>query len=205
MELEAGEEGGVPRGDRESVASRGLDVKTVRLGIAGLLVVAAVVLGAIALFGGDSGDGSSAGSETNAVALSLPELLAEVSELGQPVFWAGPQAGVESYELSTTPDGRVYIRYLTGDAEAGDPRADFVTVGTYPVAAAQQALRDATKAAAGEQALSRHDGFQALSSEDATNAYVVYDDQPEVQIEIFSPQPGEAAELATSGALKPLG
>ncbi len=52
------------------------------------------------------------------------------------------------------------------------------------------------------QTLSKHDGYEVLSSSGATNAYVVFEDRPDVQVEVFSPQAGEAAELATSGALK---
>jgi len=182
-----------------------LDVKTVRLGLAGLLVAVAVVIGAIALLGGDSGGSSSEAAETEPVALSASELLAQASSLGQSAFWVGARAGTESYELSSTPDGRVYIRYLTGDAEAGDPRPDFLTVGTYPVAEAKKALQAATKAAEGSQTLSQHEGYEVLSSKESTNAYVVFDNQPGVQVEIYSPQPGEAADLATFGSLKPLG
>jgi len=181
-------------------------VKTVRLGLVGVLIVAAVVIGAIALLGGGSDDSSansSESSDTHAVALSASELLARGSGLDQPAYWIGPRAGTESYELSTTPDGRVYIRYLTGDAEAGDPRPDFLTVGTYPVPEAGLALVQA--AAEKKEIISRGKGYAVFSPKGATNAYVVFDDQPGLQIEIFSPQAGEAAELATSGALKPLG
>jgi hypothetical protein len=206
MGLEAGEGEREPRRDGISSAPGKLDPKTVRLGAAGLIVVAAIVVGAIALLGGGSNDSSPAGADsaTPAVALSESELLARASDLGQTAIWVGPTAGTKSYELSTEADGRVYIRYLTGDAKAGDPRPDFLTVGTYPVAGAGAALRNAAKAAPG-QTLSHHAGYEVLSSKEATNAYVVFDDQPDLQIEIFSPQPGEAADLASSGALKPLG
>jgi hypothetical protein len=184
-----------------------LNVKRVRLGLAALLVLAALVVGAIALLGGsDESESASGGSEfeSNAVALSASELLAKAGALSGPVFWIGPRAGTDSYEFSSTPDGRVYIRYLTGGAEAGDPRADFLTVGTYPVPEAAQALADAAKSGEGGRKLSQHEGYEVLSSKGSTNAYVVFEDQPELQIEVFSPQPGEAATLAASGVLKPV-
>ena len=34
-------------------------------------------------------------------------------------------------ELSETGKARVYLRYLTEGAEAGDPRPAFLTAGTY--------------------------------------------------------------------------
>jgi hypothetical protein len=186
-----------------------IDAKTARLGLAGLLVVIAVLIGAIALLSDDSGGGSSESSETagesKGVALSASELVAKAGSLGGPAYWIGPRAGTTSYELSVTPDGRIYVRYLTGGAEAGDPKPDFLTIGTYPVPEAAQALQDATTGAAGSQTLTQHEGFEVLSSPEATNAYVVFDDQPEIQVEVFSPQRGEASQLAGSGALKPLG
>jgi hypothetical protein len=210
MGLAAGEKPKEAGRRKKAAASRKLDVKRVRIGLAGLLVVAAVVIGAIAIFSGGSGGGSSSsasspGTPTNAKALSVSGLLAEAGRLGGPAYWVGPRAGTDSYELSSLPDGRVYIRYLTGGAKAGDPRPDFLTVGTYPVPEAKQALEGAAKQAGAGQTLSQHEGYEALSSSEATNAYVVFDDQPEVQIEIFSPQTGEAAALATSGELKPVG
>lgn len=194
----------------QKIELRKLDVKTARIGLAVLLVVIGGVIGVVALLDGGSSEGSSQPTESpavdnDAVALSLPELLAEVDKLGGPVFWAGTVPGTESYELSTTLDGRVYVRYLTGGAEAGDQRADFLTVGTYPVDDARKALKDATKSSESSLALSQQEGYEVLSSQGATNAYLVFDDQPDVQVEVFSPQPGEAAELATSGALEPLG
>jgi hypothetical protein len=192
--------------DLKKIDWKKLDVKRVRLGFAALILVVAIVLGGIALLGGDSGnDSSESGSSEEAVALSESELLARASSLDGPVFWIGPRVGTESYELRSTPSGQVYIRYLTGDAEAGDPRPDFLTIGTYPVTEALQALKAATKTGEGSQKLSQHEGYAVFSSNEATNAYVVFDDQPDLQVEIYSPQVGEAAQLATSGSLKPLG
>jgi hypothetical protein len=182
--------------------SKKLSVKRVRLGAVGLLVVVGLVIGIAALAGGDSGGGSD-GGESEAVSLSAPELLAKAGSLSGPAYWIGPRAGTSSYELTDTPDGRIYIRYLTGGAEAGDPRPGFLTIGSYPVAEAAKALEGVAKGGEG-QTLSHRSGYEVLSSSGATNAYVVFDEQPDVQVEVFSPQTGEAAELATSGALKPL-
>ncbi len=208
MGLAAGEESGqVERTPaKKGAAPRKPDVKRVRIGLAALLVVAAIVLGLIAIFSdGSGGDSSSDSATTNAVALTLPELLAEAGRLGGPAYWVGPRAGTDSYELSSLPDGRVYIRYLTDGAEAGDSRPDFLTVGTYPVPDAKGALEGATKQTRAGQTLSRHKGYEVLTSKQSTNAYIVFDSQPGLQIEIFSPQAGEAAALAASGQLKPVG
>jgi hypothetical protein len=184
---------------------RKLDARTARLGLVGLLILVAVLIGAVALLGGGSGGGSSDGAGAKGVALSAPELAAAAGKLGRPVYWIGPRSGTDSYELSVTPDGRAYVRYLTGGAEAGDPRPDFLTVGTYTVPEAAQALQDATTGGTGSQKLTRHEGYEVLGSGEATSAYAVFEDQPDVQVEVFSPRPGEAVRIAGSGSLKPLG
>src|SRR5215211_732283 len=70
-----------------------------------------------------AGSGPVIASEEDLVALS--------DKLGQPVYWAGEQVDTRT-ALTETEDGRVYVRYLTGDAELGDPQPGYLTVGTYP-------------------------------------------------------------------------
>ena len=185
---------------------RNLDKKTVQRGLLAFLAVVAVVVGAIALLGDDSDDGAAtSGGEPEAVALTAVELVEEASTFDHPVFWVGSRVGTDRYELSSDANENVYVRYLTGDAEAGSAEADFLTIGTYPLPDAKQALKQAAQEAAGVQQLSRLVGYEVLGSQNTTNAYVVFDDQPELQIEIYSPEKGEAEQLATSGALEQIG
>jgi lipopolysaccharide exporter len=180
-----------------------LDADTTRIAIAALLGVAFVVVLAVDQIGGDgsSGAGSSQPGEQT-VTLSEADLLERADALGHVAYWVGPRPGTDRYELQTDANGNIFVRYLTAGATARDPRSDFLTVGTYPVPEASKALEQAARTTGRDQALSRHEGFEALSSTDA--AYVVFDQQPELQVEVYSPRPGEAAELATSGALTPL-
>jgi len=188
-------------------------VKTVRIALIALLALVAVVIGVIALVGGGSSDdeASAKAPDSGLVTLSEPELLAAGSQIGQPAYWLGHRSEANNYELTKTPDGRVYVRYLPTGTEAGDPRPDFVTIGTYPVPEAKRALRAASKTGrniAEGMTLShrvvRHEPYEALSSKRATSAYVVFDNQPDLQIEIFSPRVGEAALFAVAGSVKPL-
>lgn len=183
---------------------RELDVKTVRIGLAGLVLLVVIVILIVNLTGGSDSSSGEESSSGNAVALSESELISHVSELGHPAYWVGARPGTAHYELTSTPEGRTYIRYLTGDAKAGDPNPDFVTVGTYPVPDAQKALLTAKKSSSG-MTLAKHNGYETLSGGQAPSAYVVFDNEPNLQIEIFAPNPGEAADLAGSGALTPLG
>jgi hypothetical protein len=182
----------------------GVDVNKVRKWVLVGLIAAGVAILAIVLLGGDSGDdpATTAEAESEAVALSEAELLAQASGLGGPAYWVGSREGTESYELTSTEDGRIYIRYLTGDAEAGDPSAEFLSVGTYPLADAKAALQRSAKE--NGSSVESEQGYDLLVGSDS-NAYVVFDDEPGVQVEVYSPEPGEAEQLARDGELKPLG
>jgi hypothetical protein len=181
---------------------RELDPITVRRGIAALIVVVALVALGVILLGGDDSDESTPGE---AVALSESELLGQAESLGHPTYWVGPRPGTTSYELTATPDGRNYVRYLTGEAQAGDPQPSFLTIGTYSVPNARQALRKASNESNGGEKVAHHSGYEVLAGASGSNAYVVFDNQPDLQIEVFSPEPGQAVELAESGVLRPLG
>lgn len=181
-----------------------LDTKTIRIGIAALIALVVIVVVIVNLSGGSDNSSSSTGESSTREALSESELISQAGGLEHAVFWVGSRPGTESYELTTAGGGNIYIRYLSDGAKAGDPRPDFLTIGTYPVPNAKEALHKAQKTHTGYN-LTSHEGYETLEGKSGTDAYVVFDDQPELQIEIFSPNPGEAAELATSGALAPLG
>jgi hypothetical protein len=183
-----------------------LDVKTVRLGLLALVVLVAVVFLLVTVLGGDddSGDETTAASSGEPVALSESELIAEAANFSHPGYWIGPLPDIESYELTQTEDGRIYVRYLPEGTEAGDPNPNFLTVGTYAVPDAKSALGSAEEGG-GTEGVTEEDGFTMLKGGSGQNAYVVFDDQPDLQIEVFAPGQGDAVELATSGALKPIG
>lgn len=181
-----------------------LDAKTLRIGVAGLIALVVVVVLLInALGGDDGGEETAAASGEEVVALSEAELRAKVAESGATVYWVGAMPNTTSFEYTRTADDRFYVRNLSEDAEAGDPRPDFVTIGTYPVADAKGALKVAEEAAP-DQKIVRKDGYEVLADKGASSAYVVFDEQPDLQVEVFAPNPGEARLLAMSGALGPI-
>ena len=180
-----------------------MDVKTVRLGLLGLVILAAIGFGLFALLGDDDDD--AAATSDAPVALSESELVAAAATFSHPAYWIGPiPETTDAYELTDLADGRIYIRYLTDGAEAGDTRADFLTVGTYSKPDAAAAL-EATEEAGGTKGLSEGDGYVMLEGGSGLNAYVVFDDQPDLQVEVYGPGPGDAVELIEAGALKPVG
>jgi hypothetical protein len=137
-----------------------------------------------------------------AVGLSQSELIDKSGGFEHPAYWVGPRPGTDQYELTSTTDGRIYIRYLTGGAAVGVNEPQYLTVGTYAVPNASQALENA--AAAGGTKVSHQKGFDLLKEVGGKGVYVVFNDQPDLQIEIFSPTPGQASSLATDGSLQPV-
>lgn len=182
------------------------NVNTVRLMIVGAIGVLVVVILAIALLGGgddDSSDLPPISPDGTPVSYTGTELEAQAADLPHTAYWIGSRDGTDSYELTLTGEGLVYVRYLTDGAEAGDQRADFLTVGSYPLPDASSALK--TAAQTGDQELAQEDGYETLTGGDGNNAYVVFADEPDIQVEVYSATPGEADDLVSSGAVEPLG
>ena len=180
-----------------------MDVRTVRIGLGVLLVIALLIFGAVKLFGGDDNGSGGGGSTEGPVGLSASELADKAGDLDHTAYWLGPMPDVDQYELTSTPDGRIYIRYLTQGAKAGDTRASFLSVGTYDIPDALDALRTAEKAG-GTKGITQAPGATLLQAGNGLSTYIVLDDKPDLQIEIYSPKPGESFRLAKSGDLEPL-
>lgn len=184
----------------------GLDVKTVRIGVAGLIAAAIVIFLGVSLLGGggdDAGIDQKALDAGKPVAVSESQLTGEASSLEHAAYWVGPRDSTSRYELTSTPDGKIFVRYLTGEAAAGDPSSGFLTVGTYAIPDAARALGKAAQK--NGQTATRQGDDLVLTGGDAGNAYIVFADQPGLQIEVYSPVPGEADRLVTSGAVTRLG
>jgi hypothetical protein len=175
----------------------------VRIYIAGLIGILVVAILALDVFGdADRSGPRSAESSGEVVTLTEYELLSRAGTIEPPAYWIGRRSGIDHFELEKEADGSLYVRYLTGKASASNSRSDSLTVASYPLAEARQRLERVAQTEG--EALSRRDGFVMLGSDDSYSAYVVADDLPELQIEIYSPRQGEAAKLAASGALTPL-
>ena len=116
---------------------------------------------------------------------SLSGAAAEASphRLGRPLYWAGQRRGT-TYELTQTPDGRVYVRYLPHGVQVGSGRP-YLTVGTYPVANAYAT----TKAAAskpGAVPIRISGGIAFYDKSRPTSVYLAFPGVDE-QIEVYDP------------------
>jgi hypothetical protein len=139
-----------------------------QLAVLGLaVIVTAAVVGWLVLHSGETQAIAKTGVPTLVTADQLERLAGAADH---PVFWAGPRKGF-SYELTVTRSGRVYVRYLPQGVSAGDARANFLVVGTYPKKGSFADLKRASQRE-GAAWIEREDGALVVYSGDrATNVY----------------------------------
>jgi hypothetical protein len=131
---------------------------------------------------------------------SIADLRRLAASLGHPIYWAGPLRGFV-YELTRTPDGRVYVRYLPSGVAVGSTKP-FLTVATYPVPNAFAA----TKAAGvgdGAVHIAIRNGVAFYSRQRPTSVYLAYPGS-NYQIEVFDPSPRAAHRIVASGQVQPV-
>jgi hypothetical protein len=172
-----------------------------------LAVLAVAVTAAASVVGwllvrGDAGAPSFAG--VNAPVLVSQTRLEELaSSNAEPLYWAGPRNGF-SYELTRTADGRTYVRYLPRGVRAGDPRAEFLTVGTYEHPNAFADLKRAGTRPGAVAAKLDHGGVLVFSTGRPRSVYFGYPGQ-NVQIEVYAPAGSSAALARAAGEITPIG
>ncbi len=170
----------------------------------GAVIAVAVAAGFLVwlLFISGDDDERRQGRGSGAVASSESELATLQDRLGHPVYWLGEREG-EQLELTETSDGKVYVRYLDEGAEIGEPTLA-LTVGTYPFKNPYNALQVVSERP-GAIVDETDDGALVVSNESTPDSvYLAYPDG-EVQVEIYSPDAEQALDLATSGAVRPIG
>ncbi|HEX5927968.1 MAG TPA: hypothetical protein VFY48_01090 [Solirubrobacterales bacterium] len=188
--------------DNAKAEKTGTDTNKVRSYIALALVGLAAVLLVAWLVSGDDDD-SSATDSGAATIVSAEELEDAVADDAEPVYWAGEQEGAE-LELSRPEEGRTFVRYLTDGADAGDPRAEFLTVGTYVQPEAVKALRGQAKEANGVLGTAPGKGVVYFNRDQPASVYLAYPGV-DVQIEVFDPSFTRALQLVNSGQIVPVG
>ncbi|MGB2875124.1 MAG: hypothetical protein WBB76_06575 [Gaiellaceae bacterium] len=143
------------------------------------------------------------GQAPAAHAASRAELIRLSTKLGHPVYWAGGKAG-DTYELTHTSDGRIYVRYLPPGVLVGARPPLYTIVGTYPVANAPAVLRKLSKRSGEASFAAPHGGFAVFNRAHRTNIYLAYPGS-NLQIEVFDPSPNRARHLVASGRIVPVG
>ena len=165
------------------------------------LVVAALLVAGLLLWivlSGDDDD-STSGSSGGAEIVSVDSLRDVAAGQTTPLYWAGEQEGTE-LELSQ-PDGEsAYVRYLPDGTEAGDPRPDFLTVGTYANAKAVASLRRLGNEPGGVIGEAPGGATVYYNRSQPESVYLAYPGAG-VEIEVYDPDFKRALQLVNSGQI----
>lgn len=163
------------------------------------IAVAATVVVVLALSGIRGLDGSPDLPVGEAVTLPA----SEVEELGRdrPLYWAGEQGGTK-LEVTRGAQGEMWLRYLTGSATAGDERARYLTIGTYPVPDAHAAASKASEGSGMRSSKAAGGGLVTWSERSPSNVYIT-ERGADTLVEVYSPDGAQARRLALSGAVVP--
>jgi hypothetical protein len=121
---------------------------------------------------------------------------------GSAVYWAGGRAGT-LYEVTETAKGYVYVRYLPSGTAPGDPRAAFLTVGTYPRANAYGDVVAASRRPGAVSVPLRGRGLAVYDRSKPTSVYLAYPGW-RAQVEVYDPSAAKALRLVESGLVQPV-
>jgi hypothetical protein len=171
----------------------------------GAVIAVAVAIALVVWLVAVRGGGSSKPKTTASIAPSAasPDRLRSLAnDVGHPIYWIGRATGT-TYELTKTPSGRVYVRYLSGGASVGTQDASFTFVGTYPFSDAYGALKSLAKKTTDKSFSAPGGGVAVYAKSAPTNIYLAYPGSS-VQIEVYDPSPSHARELITSGRVAPV-
>jgi hypothetical protein len=150
----------------------------------------------------DNGSGSAPVETAKAQIVSVQRLHAVAAAAGYPVYWAAARRGFR-YEL-TQLGTRTYVRYLPANVAPGDPRADFLAIGTYrdPKAFAQTRTAGARPGAV-TIPLGGGGGIAVYSREHPTSVYFSYRHSG-VQVEVYHPNARIARSLVLTHRVLPV-
>jgi hypothetical protein len=146
-------------------------------------------------------DGSSTSSTSpipaGSKALPLsPRGLHTLASLGIRIYWIGERPGYD-YELTKTPDNRVFVRYLPDGTPVGSDK-QYLTIGTYPAKNAYATARRQARTIGSVRVTVGNHVVAYYRSDTPTNVLLAY---PGIDytVEVYDPSPGRARDLVESG------
>ena len=153
----------------------------------------------------DSDSNDNPASAKTVEVVTADELLGAIAGAGFPVYWAGEQPDV-TYEVTRITGDRneIYVRYLPPGAE-GETSDPYLTVGSYQVKDAYGVTQRQADESGGSSSFPVNgEGIALPNGADPRSVYIAYPGI-DVQIEVYSPEAGEALQLVKSGAVSPIG
>jgi hypothetical protein len=173
-----------------------------RLRIGAVVAVAIAIAVIVWLIVKDDDNGNkSSQSAPPATAASVDELHNLKGSVGHTVYWAGRRPGF-TYELTQVGEN-VYIRYLPNGISLGDPRPNFLTVGSYPTPKAYSVLKRQGRRQGNTTDKLEGGGIAVSSESRPQSVYFAYPDS-DVQVEVYDPSASRARRLVLSGRVKPI-
>jgi hypothetical protein len=163
-----------------------------------VIVVAVGLIAWLALRGNSSSSSSAKSSVTAASIAQITNLAASVSH---PIFWVGPKQG-DTYELTRTLSGSIFIRYLPPGAKVGTQKP-YLTVATYPFHGAFAAIQKL--AGKGITSFTAPKGGLAEFSKSYPQSVHLAYPGVDYQVEVYSPTLGAARALVASGQVAAFG
>jgi hypothetical protein len=133
--------------------------------------------------------------------VSQQELSSYVKSGNRTAFWAGPAASGFKLELTEVRGRRIFVRYLSSAAKAGDPRAAYTTVATYPMAGAYNKIKAASSRPGAVASQVPGGGAMTLYYKKTPSNVYVARPGSDFLVEVFAPQPRAAYQLAGSSSL----
>ncbi len=179
-----------------------LSRRQVQIGAAVVVAAAAAGVAAWLLL-----DDEKDGERTEPVPASVSELRTLARSVGHSVYWVGPRRGY-TYELTKTPEGKVFIRYLPPGVRLGDRRAIFLSIGTYPYENPLRKLR--RDARLKNRVITREiprGGLAVAYKARPESVYLAYGRGrgiSDLLLEVYDRSAARARRLATSGRVVPV-
>jgi hypothetical protein len=165
-------------------------------------IALAVAIGAFLLLRGDDDDSSGPEPTNGAEAASVEDLQTIADAADHPVYWAGEQEG-QQYELTITAEGNIFIRYLDPSTPIGSADIASLTIGTYPVPDAYNALQGLADQKGSITDTTPDGGYVLTNKNNPNSVYVAFPGE-DFEVEVYDPDPKKAREVATSGAIVPI-
>jgi hypothetical protein len=138
---------------------------------------------------------------SSVIAASAAALNALPGHLSHPVYWEGAQPRVK-YELTVTPTGSVFVRYLAPTAKLGTNVA-YPFVASLPVPSAFAVTSRVAAKPTSVRIPVPGGGVAFYGRTLPTNVYLAFPGS-NYQIELFDPNPAHARSVVSSGLVRPL-